>query len=189
GTGRRRGGSRNVSQPPRGVNGRAVVPASSYNVAPAHPNGVASTTRGSMRPHSAPIGSSLALTVLLAAFATAACAGRQEPMNRSTTEADRRPYLLETVGDFAVSRLYADGFDDLSREQRILAFYLYRAALAGRDIYYDQMGRDSLEVRDLLEEILTHPREVPRGTLQTLLEYLKLFWINNGNHLDRTKRK
>jgi dipeptidyl-peptidase-3 len=102
---------------------------------------------------------------------------------------DDRPYLLETVEDFAVGRLYADGFEDLTREERVLAFYLSRAAIAGRDILFDQMGRNLLEVRDLLEEILTHPQEVPRETLEPLHRYLKLFWINGGNHNDRTRRK
>ncbi len=103
--------------------------------------------------------------------------------------ADTRPYLLETVGEFAVTRLYADGFEELSEKDRVLAFYLYRAALAGRDIFYDQMGRDVLEIRDLLEEILTHPQQVDPGFRDRLLHYLKLFWINNGNHNDRTRLK
>ncbi len=104
-------------------------------------------------------------------------------------DADNRPYLLETIGEFAIARVYADGFEDLPPKQRVLAYYLSRAAIAGRDIYYDQMGRDNLEVRDLLEEILTHPREVAPEVRGTLLRYLKLFWINNGNHNERTRRK
>jgi len=110
-------------------------------------------------------------------------------MDRTAARDDARPYLLERVGEFAVSRLYADGFEELSPRERALAFYLHRAALAGRDIYYDQTGRDNLEVRDLLEEVLTHPRQVAPATLQSLHAYLKLFWINNGNHNDRTRRK
>jgi dipeptidyl-peptidase III len=110
-------------------------------------------------------------------------------MSRSAAAGDTRPYLLETVGEFAVARLYADGFDQLSPRERVLAFNLSRAALAGRDIYYDQMGRFNLEIRDLLEEILTHSRALSKETVDPLLEYLKLFWINNGNHNDRTKRK
>jgi dipeptidyl-peptidase-3 len=107
----------------------------------------------------------------------------------ASRDSDTRPYLLETVGEFAVARLYADGFEELDPKERILAFYLYRAALAGRDIFYDQMGRDVLEIRDLLEEILTHPQGVDARFRDRLLVYLKLFWINNGNHNDRTRRK
>jgi dipeptidyl-peptidase-3 len=104
-------------------------------------------------------------------------------------DADTRPYLLETIGEFAIARVYGDGFEDLAPRDRVLAYYLSRAAIAGRDIYYDQMGRDNLEVRDLLEEILTHPHEVVPEVREALLRYLKLFWINNGNHNERTRRK
>src|SRR5213594_3902943 len=97
----------------------------------------------------------LALIVVL----TACNSGGSRSMRPSTRD-DTRPYLLETVGEFAVSRVYADGFEDLSKNERALAFYLYRAALGGRDIFYDQMGRDVLEIRDLLEEILIHPKGI-----------------------------
>ncbi len=106
-----------------------------------------------------------------------------------STNTDSRPYLLETLGEYAVARVYADGFEELPRKDRILAFFLYRAALAGRDIFYDQMGRDVLETRDLMEEILTHPQGVDPKFRDRLLLYLKLFWINNGNHNDRTRQK
>ena len=64
--------------------------------------------------------------------------------------------LLERVDDAAVAQLYADGFNDLPLEQKTLIWHLYQAAIAGRDIYYDQRYAHSLEMRDVLEEILTH---------------------------------
>ncbi len=124
-----------------------------------------------------------------AALAMNACGGGGKGSMQTPKDADTRPYLLETVDEFAVARVYADGFDGLSRQERVLAFYLYRAALAGRDIFYDQMGRDVLEIRDLLEEILTHPEGIDPQFRDRLLRYLKLFWINNGNHNDRTRQK
>ena len=45
----------------------------------------------------------------------------------------------------------------------MLVWHLYQAALAGRDIYYDQRYAHNLEMRDVLEEILTHSeRHRPR---------------------------
>src|SRR2546428_8867560 len=126
---------------------------------------------------------------LVISLVLASCRGNGTGTMPPSKNTDARPYLLETVGEFALSRLYADGFDELSQKDRVLAFYLYRAALAGRDIFYDQMGRDVLEIRDLLEEILTHPRKLDPGFRDRLLLYLKLFWINNGNHNDRTRQK
>jgi len=40
-----------------------------------------------------------------------------------------------------------------------------------------------------MEEILTHPQGLDPGFRDRLLLYLKLFWINNGNHNDRTRQK
>jgi dipeptidyl-peptidase-3 len=131
----------------------------------------------------------VAAEVVLTALLSSACRGSGSGTADGAGAKDVRPYLLETVGEFAVARLYADGFEDLTPRERALAYYLGRAAMAGRDIFYDQMGRDGVEVRDLLEEILTHPREVPGDVREALHRYLKLFWINNGNHNDRTRRK
>ena len=68
---------------------------------------------------------------------------------------DRR-YLLEQVDDAAVVQLYADGFNRLPLREKTLVWHLYQAAIAGRDIYYDQRYAHALEMRDVLEEILTH---------------------------------
>src|SRR5687767_10239665 len=67
-----------------------------------------------------------------------------------------RKYLLERVDDAAIVQLYADGFAALPLDQKQLIYHLYLAAVAGRDIYYDQRYAHSLEMRDVLEEILTH---------------------------------
>ncbi|MBI4168685.1 MAG: peptidase M49 [Acidobacteria bacterium] len=143
-----------------------------------------------MKRHDSTPGARILACSLATALVTVACPDTgTRTMDRSATEPDTRLYLLETVGEFAVARLYADGFEDLSPRERALAYYLCRAAIAGRDIFYDQMGRDGLEVRDLLEEILTHPREIPGDVREALHQYLKLYWINNGNHNDRTRRK
>ena len=58
---------------------------------------------------------------------------RRRTYNKSMTS-DRK-YLLERVGEAAVAQLYADGFEGLPLGQKILIWHLYRAALAGRDIY------------------------------------------------------
>ena len=72
-----------------------------------------------------------------------------------------RRYLLEQIDDAAVVQYYADGFDALPADQKILAWHLAQAALAGRDIYYDQRYRHALDMREVVEEILTHARAHP----------------------------
>jgi dipeptidyl-peptidase-3 len=100
-----------------------------------------------------------------------------------------RKYLLERVDDAAVAQLYADGFKDLPLEQKTLIWHLYQAALAGRDIYYDQRYAHNLEMRDLLEEILTHADGVDPVTLSEIQRYTKLFWLNTGPFNNLTARK
>ena len=107
----------------------------------------------------------------------------------ASSQIDTRPYLLERVDEAAVVQLYADGFTALPLRERILIYHLYQAALAGRDIYYDQRYRHNLAMRDTLEEILTHADGIPEDTLAEIQRYTKLFWINTGPYNNLTARK
>ena len=100
-----------------------------------------------------------------------------------------RVYLLERVGEAAVVQLYADGFPALPLREKILTWHLYNAALAGRDIFYDQRYARGLEMREVLEEIGTHANGVDAGTREEIARYTKLFWINNGPFNNLTARK
>ena len=102
--------------------------------------------------------------------------------------AEGRQYLLERVDDAAVVQLYADGFDALPVDQRLLIWHLYQAAIAGRDIFYDQRYAHNLDMRDVLEAILTHSSGDP-DTLAEIQRYAKLFWINTGPYNNLTARK
>jgi len=102
--------------------------------------------------------------------------------------ADRK-YLLERVDDAAVAQVYADGFTSLPLDQKLLIWHLYQAAIAGRDIFYDQRYAHNLVMRDVLEEILTHAAGVDAQTLGEIQRYTKLFWINNGMYDNLTSRK
>ncbi len=64
-----------------------------------------------------------------------------------------------------------------------------RRAVAGRDIYYDQRYVHSLEMRNVLEEILTHSEGVEPATLDEIRRYTKLFWLNSGPYVHLTARK
>jgi dipeptidyl-peptidase-3 len=100
-----------------------------------------------------------------------------------------RRYLLERVDDAAVVQLYADGFASLPLREKTLIWHLSQAALAGRDIFYDQKHRFALEMRGVLEAIVTHPAGVDAATLAELQRYTKLFWINTGPYNNLTARK
>jgi len=103
-----------------------------------------------------------------------------------------RQYLLEQVDDAAVVQLYADGFEALPVDQKILIWHLSQAALAGRDIYYDQRYRHSLEMRDILDGILRivdSSAGIAPAVVREIRRYTKLFWINSGPYNNLTARK
>src|SRR5262245_39878652 len=108
---------------------------------------------------------------------------------RQSSDASDRVYLLEKVGEAAVVQVYADGFRELPLKEKILIWHLYRAALAGRDIFYDQKHARNLEMRDLLEAIVVHGSAVDPDALASIHHYTKLFWINSGPYNNLTARK
>jgi dipeptidyl-peptidase-3 len=129
----------------------------------------------------------IAITAMLAAAILSirsAAAWSDEP-----PAAAERKYLLERVDEAAVVQLYADGFTELPLTQKVLIWHLYQAALAGRDIYYDQRSAHSLTMRAILEAILTHTQGVNPETLAEIRRYTKLFWLNSGPYNHLTARK
>jgi len=104
-----------------------------------------------------------------------------------------RQYLLEQIDDAAVVQLYADGFSALPLTEKVLIWHLSQAALAGRDIYWDQRYRHNLEMRGFLEAIVRAARKDPGvcdpDTLAEIRRYTKLFWINSGPYNNLTARK
>jgi dipeptidyl-peptidase-3 len=119
---------------------------------------------------------------------TKAPAASSSSSTAAPAAADRK-YLLERLGDVAVVQLYADQFAALSLREKTLAWHLTQAAIAGRDIYYDQRHRNGLEMRRVLEAIVTHPAGIDQPTLAEIQRYTKLFWINSGPYNNLTARK
>jgi dipeptidyl-peptidase-3 len=103
--------------------------------------------------------------------------------------APERQYLIDRVGDAAVVQVYADGFAQLPLREKTLVWHLYQAALAGRDIFYDQRYAHSLEMRALLEALLVHGDAIDPAVLAGIRNYTKLFWINSGPFNSLTARK
>ena len=104
-----------------------------------------------------------------------------------------RQYLLEQIDEAAVVQLYADGFSALPLNDKILIWHLTQAAIAGRDIYWDQRYRHNLAMREVLEAIVRAAKNDPgafdEATLTEIRRYTKLFWINTGPYNNLTARK
>jgi dipeptidyl-peptidase-3 len=97
--------------------------------------------------------------------------------------------VIATVGDTAVVALEAKEFAQLSREQRLLAYWLSQAGNAGDAIAYDQSYRHNLAIVRLLRAILTHAQAVPPSVLPRVREYARLVYLHHGLHDEVTARK
>jgi dipeptidyl-peptidase-3 len=104
------------------------------------------------------------------------------------TAVDRK-YVVDRVGDAAIVQVYADGFTQLPLREKTLIWHLYQAALAGRDIYYDQRYAHNLDMRALLEALLGSSEAIVPAVLAEIRRYTKLFWINTGPFNNLTARK
>src|SRR5437764_3621873 len=121
--------------------------------------------------------------IIILMIGTVVCGGATPaPAAQSSPSATDRKYLLERVDDAAVVQLYADGFRDLSAKDKTLVWHLYQAAIAGRDIFYDQRYAHNLEMRDVLEAIVSHPSGLDTGTLAETEEYTSPFWLQTAQY-------
>jgi dipeptidyl-peptidase-3 len=128
-------------------------------------------------------------TITLLLLTIFGCSQPDKAPDAAASEPQERKYLLERVDDAAIVQAYADDFAALPLKEKELVWHLYQAAIAGRDIYYDQRYAHSLEMREILEGILTHSAGVDAASLSEIQRYTKLFWLNTGPHNATTARK
>lgn len=100
---------------------------------------------------------------------------------------------LERLGpkgrDALVLGLDAPGFDALPKSERIFAYYLYRAAIAGNDILFKQNHRDAFAIKQLLEALYAKRSKMPKPLAEHVHDYLKYVWIHHGQYDHRTGEK
>lgn len=114
--------------------------------------------------------------ITLVAASSAMMANTTDPNNPSGTVVDR-------FADIEVMRYAVPGFENLTLDQKRLIYHLNEAALAGRDILWDQHGRYNLALRNLLENVYknyTGDKNDPQ--YRTFELYLKQVEFANGPH-------
>ena len=108
---------------------------------------------------------------------------------RSDGAPDARRWELDRIGGTAVVQLYADGFDELAKNDKLLAFHLTQAAIAGRDITLDQRFALNLPIRCVLESLWLTREAMPPAVRAEVERYTKLFWVHNGIHHNLSTKK
>lgn len=92
-------------------------------------------------------------------------------------------YNVDKFYDLEILRYQVPGFEELTLQQKTLAYYLSEAALQGRDILYDQNGRYNLRIRRTLESLYTnYAGSRDSEEFLKLGKYLKRVWFSNGIH-------
>jgi len=90
---------------------------------------------------------------------------------------------VDRFADVEVLRYEVPGFDELSLREKKLAYYLSQAALAGRDIIYDQNYKHNLRIRKLLSAVIgTYSGDRDADDFRKLVEYAKRVWFAHGIH-------
>lgn len=111
------------------------------------------------------------------------------PLFAATPAPKLKTSLVERIGADGFVEVQAEGFRTLSTRQKELVWWLSRASIAIDPVIYDQLGRNGLREKYILELIAAHPQGVDAATAKKLDEYTKLFWANHGNHNDITAQK
>lgn len=96
-----------------------------------------------------------------------------------------KPFQVEAerFADIQVLRYEVPGFEQLSPKQKELAYYLYEAALCGRDMIWDQKYKNNLTIRKTLEAIWEHYAGDRKSADYAKFEtYTKRVWFSNGIH-------
>ena len=94
-------------------------------------------------------------------------------------------YAGERFADIQMLRYRLNGFSQLTLKQKLYVYYLSEATLWGRDITFDQMGADNLQIRKLMEVVCLFARQQGLDQdpdYQAMMVYLKRLWFSNGIH-------
>ncbi len=133
------------------------------------------------------------LYFILPAFLALASCGNKET-EKATLDANVQPVKTETAetnfkyqtdqfADLRILRYNVPGFNEVPVKQKELLYYLYEAALCGRDIIYDQNFKYNLLVRKTIENIVgTYKGDKNSEDFKKFMTYAKRVWFANGIH-------
>lgn len=103
---------------------------------------------------------------------------------------DNFKYQTEQFADLAILRYQVPDWDKLTVKQKVLAYYLYQAALSGRDIFYDQNYKYNLAIRKTIEAVVnSYTGNRDTDDFSKFMVYAKRVWFSNGIHHHYSMRK
>ena len=128
----------------------------------------------------------LALLLIMIGLITASC---NQEQNKTEPHQELK-FLLEQFAEHKIMRYQVPGFDELTLQQKELVYYLSQAALAGRDILFDQNYKYNLAIRRTLENIAENYKgNRESDEFKKFMVYTKRVWFSNGIHHHYSKDK
>ncbi|PIE18265.1 MAG: dihydrofolate reductase [Proteobacteria bacterium] len=108
----------------------------------------------------------------------------------SAAAAGEFEWVADQFADLRVLRFQVPGFEALDLKTKKLLYFLYEAALSGRDILWDQKFAHGLTIRRTLEAI-DATWQGPRDTAEwrAFQTFLKRVWFSYGIHHHYSTRK
>ena len=121
--------------------------------------------------------------IIIAIMSTSLFSCQQAEQDQASEEKNDFQFLTEQFADLKIMRYQIPGYEELSLDQKKLIYFLGEAALAGRDIIFDQNYKYNLAIRRTLEEVLKN-YDGDRQTQEwfDFTVYLKRVWFSNGIH-------
>ena len=120
--------------------------------------------------------------IAMTAALFASCGKKQETTNLYTPDPEGFDYVVDAFADMQIMRYRVTGIETLSLKQQELLYYLSEAALCGRDIIWDQNGKDHIQIRRVLEAVYTSDVDKTTDDFKAFEIYLKRAWVSNGIH-------
>lgn len=102
---------------------------------------------------------------------------------KPTASTDDFKWQVDRFDDVQILQYKVNGFDSLTINQKKMIYYLSQAAVAGRDILFDQNFKYNLPIRKTLEAFYTNFNgDKSTADYITFETYLKKVWFANGIH-------
>jgi dipeptidyl-peptidase III len=120
------------------------------------------------------------IPLIMMTFSLISCKNTKQPAAETK---DEFRYFVDQFEDMRVLKYKLPGFENLSLKQKEYVYYLSQAALAGRDILWDQNFRFNLKIRKTLEAIIdSYSGDKESADYKAFLVYAKRVFFANGIH-------
>lgn len=120
---------------------------------------------------------------LLFACGGSETSGTDAKRTDTTAVSDTFPWEVDHFADVRVLRYRVPGWEQLTLDQKKLAYYLSMAGLSGRDIMWDQNYRHNLKIRRALEKVVGgYAGDKTAADWTNFMDYAKQVFFHNGLH-------